>query len=82
MLADILGALEPRLEDFDRRGAIAAVEAFGVHARLPDRCRVSAPGQSGGVLEGVAIGLDPDGALLLRDDALHVHRIVSGEIQP
>ncbi len=82
VLADVLAALEPRLEDFDRRGAAAAVEAFAAHARLPDRCRVSTPGRPGAVLEGTAIGLAPDGALLLRDDAEHIHRVVSGEIQP
>ena len=80
LLADILAALEPRVEDFDRRGAAAAVEAFAAHARLPDRCRVSAPGQPNRVLEGIALGVDPDGALLLRDDDQRVHRVVSGEL--
>ena len=55
-------------------------EAFAAHARLPERCRVTAPGQPNDVLEGVALGLDPDGALLLRDDAQRVHRVVSGEL--
>jgi BirA family biotin operon repressor/biotin-[acetyl-CoA-carboxylase] ligase len=81
VLADILAALEPRLEDFDRRGPVAAVEAFASHARLPDRCRVTTPGRPDDVLEGIAMGVDVDGALLLRDDAQRVHRIVSGEIQ-
>jgi BirA family biotin operon repressor/biotin-[acetyl-CoA-carboxylase] ligase len=80
VLADVLAALEPRLDDFDRRGAAAAVEAFAAHARLPDRCRVNLPGRPDDVLEGIALGVDPDGALLLKDDDQRVHRVVSGEL--
>jgi BirA family biotin operon repressor/biotin-[acetyl-CoA-carboxylase] ligase len=82
LLAAVLGALEPRCEDFERRGAAAAVEAFAAHAALPDRCRVGAPGRPGDVLEGVALGVDPDGALRLRDDGGRVHRVISGELLP
>jgi BirA family biotin operon repressor/biotin-[acetyl-CoA-carboxylase] ligase len=80
VLAALLAALEPRLEDFERRGAAAAVEGFAAHAALPDRCRVGTPGRAGEVLEGVALGVDPDGALRVRDDAGTIHRVISGEL--
>ena len=44
--------------------------------RFRDRCRVDDR------LEGVALGVDPDGALRLRDDAGQIHRVISGEVQP
>ena len=74
LLASVLNAFEPRYEDFTRRGPVAAVEAFGAHSALPERCRVDDR------LEGTALGIDDDGALRLRDDAGQVHRVVSGEI--
>ena len=82
LLAAILGALEPRLEDFDRRGPAAAVDAFNGYAGLPDRYRVTSPGGAGDAIEGTALGVDPDGALRVRDDAGQVHRVVSGELVP
>jgi BirA family biotin operon repressor/biotin-[acetyl-CoA-carboxylase] ligase len=82
LLAAVLAALEPRYEDFERRGAAAAVEAFTAHATFPDRCRVAAPDAPGGALEGVALGLDPDGALRFQDDAGTLHRVISGELLP
>ena len=82
LLAAVLGALERLYADFERRGAVAAVEAFAAHATLPDRCRVGTPGRPGEFLEGVALGLDPDGALRLRDDGGRVHRVISGELLP
>jgi biotin-(acetyl-CoA carboxylase) ligase len=38
---------------------------------------VTAPGRP---LEGVALGVDADGALRLRDDAGTVHRVLAGEV--
>jgi BirA family biotin operon repressor/biotin-[acetyl-CoA-carboxylase] ligase len=80
MLSGVLGALEPRLEDFEARGAAAAVDAFAAFAPLPELCRVGLPGRPGEVIEGTALGVDPDGALRVQDAAGHVHRIVSGEL--
>jgi BirA family biotin operon repressor/biotin-[acetyl-CoA-carboxylase] ligase len=80
MLAGVLGALEPRLEDFEARGAAAAVDAFAAFAPLPELCRVGLPGRPGEVIEGTALGVDPDGALRVQDAAGRVHRIVSGEL--
>ena len=54
--------------------AAAAVDAFGAHAALPERCRVDDR------LQGTALRIDADGAIILRDDAGRIHRVVSGEI--
>ncbi len=86
VLAAVLDALEPLYEDFEARGPVAAVAAFGAHAALPDRCRVSVsvspPASPNDWLEGTALGVDPDGALRLRDDAGTIHRVISGELLP
>jgi BirA family transcriptional regulator, biotin operon repressor / biotin---[acetyl-CoA-carboxylase] ligase len=82
LVADLLAALEPLFDDFESRGAPAAVEAFSLFAGLPDRCRVAVPGQTGELLEGTALGIDPDGALRVRDETGQVHRILSGELLP
>ena len=80
VLASLLGALEPLYEDFERRGPAAAVAGFGAHAALPDRCRVTAATGTNDRLCGIAIGVDADGALRLRDDAGEIHRVISGEL--
>ena len=80
VLAAFLNALEPMLADFEARGPAAAVAAFEAHAGLPAACRVTAPGRPGERLEGVAVGVDPDGALRLRDDTGQIHRVISGEL--
>jgi BirA family biotin operon repressor/biotin-[acetyl-CoA-carboxylase] ligase len=79
LLAAVLAAFEPRYAAFERRGPAAAVEGFDAYAVLPDRCRVTTAGEP---LEGVALGVDPDGALRLRDDAGQIHRVISGELLP
>lgn len=82
LVAAILDAFEPLYDDFAARGPAAAVAAWrACHGAAPERerLRVSA---AGGPLEGIALGLDTDGALLLRDDAGRVHRVLSGEILP
>jgi BirA family biotin operon repressor/biotin-[acetyl-CoA-carboxylase] ligase len=80
LLAGVLGALEPRVEDFEARGPAAAVDAFAAFAALPEPCRVGLPGRPGEVVEGTALGVDPDGALRVQDGAGRIHRIVSGEL--
>jgi BirA family biotin operon repressor/biotin-[acetyl-CoA-carboxylase] ligase len=77
VLVAVLEALEPLYDDYAARGPAAAAEAWPPFAALGERCRVSAPGAP---LEGIALGVDPDGALRLRDDAGHIHRVLSGEI--
>jgi BirA family biotin operon repressor/biotin-[acetyl-CoA-carboxylase] ligase len=76
LLAAMLNAFEPLYEDFERRGPSVAVAAFEEFAALPTRCRVDDR------LEGTALGVDPDGALRLRDDAGQIHRVISGEVHP
>jgi biotin-(acetyl-CoA carboxylase) ligase len=39
-------------------------------------CRID---QDGAKVEGVALDIDDTGALLVRDDAGRVHRVISGE---
>lgn len=80
VLAAFLNALEPMLDEFDRVGPPAAVSAFEAYAALPAACRVTAPGRPGERLEGTALGVDPDGALRLRDETGHIHRVLSGEL--
>jgi BirA family biotin operon repressor/biotin-[acetyl-CoA-carboxylase] ligase len=75
VLAALLDAFEPLYDEFERRGPEVAVAAFTEYAGLPDRCRVDDR------LQGVALGVDPDGALRLRDDAGQIHRVISGEVQ-
>jgi BirA family biotin operon repressor/biotin-[acetyl-CoA-carboxylase] ligase len=77
LLASLLAAFEPLYDDFRARGPAAAVRAWQAHAALGERWRVTAPGRP---LEGIALGVDPDGALRLRDDAGRVHRVLSGEV--
>jgi BirA family biotin operon repressor/biotin-[acetyl-CoA-carboxylase] ligase len=80
VLAAVLGAFEPLYDEFQRRGPAAAIAAWQEHAALGERCRVAQPGGAGDPLEGVALGVDADGALRLRDDSGHIHRVLSGEI--
>ncbi len=80
LLGALLGAFEPLYEEFERRGPAAAVEAFEGHAAFPARCRVTAPGSPGDRLEGIALGIEADGALRLRDDTGQIHHVISGEL--
>jgi BirA family biotin operon repressor/biotin-[acetyl-CoA-carboxylase] ligase len=84
ILAAVLEAFEPLYEDFRARGPAAAVGIWQSHAALGERWRVTAPGEPQlanlTTIEGIALGVDPDGALRLRDDAGVVHRVFSGEV--
>jgi len=79
LLAALLNALEPALDDYERRGPAAAVQAFGARAAFPAPCRVTTAGPP---LVGTALGVEADGALLVRDDGGRVHRVLSGELLP
>jgi BirA family biotin operon repressor/biotin-[acetyl-CoA-carboxylase] ligase len=79
LLASLLNALEPALDDYERQGPVAAVQAFGAHAAFPAPCRVTT---AGAPLAGTALGVEADGALLVRDDSGRVHRVLSGELLP
>jgi BirA family biotin operon repressor/biotin-[acetyl-CoA-carboxylase] ligase len=77
VLAAVLESFEALYDDYRARGPSTAAEAWQPLAALGARCRVSA---SGAPLEGVMLGIDADGALRLRDDAGHIHRVLSGEV--
>jgi BirA family biotin operon repressor/biotin-[acetyl-CoA-carboxylase] ligase len=79
VLAALLAAFEPLYDRFRAEGPAAAVDAWQRFAALGERWRVQSGAQP---LEGVALGVDPDGALRLRDDAGQIHRVLSGEISP
>jgi BirA family biotin operon repressor/biotin-[acetyl-CoA-carboxylase] ligase len=80
LLAALLDAFEPLCEAFDRRGPAAAVEAFEAHAAFPAPCRVTVPGRPAERQEGIALGVEPDGALRLQDETGQIHRVISGEL--
>jgi BirA family biotin operon repressor/biotin-[acetyl-CoA-carboxylase] ligase len=80
VLAAVLEELEGLYEAFEARGPAAASEAWQPFASVGARCRIHAPGALSGELEGTMMGIDADGALRLRDDAGHIHRVLSGEI--
>ena len=81
VLGAFLNHLEPLLGEYDRHGPTVADRGF----RSPRRPAGGLPGDRAGRpnerLEGVALGVDPDGALRLRDETGHIHRVLSGEIQ-
>jgi BirA family transcriptional regulator, biotin operon repressor / biotin---[acetyl-CoA-carboxylase] ligase len=77
LLAQLLAELEAAYQRFDRDGAPAAVSAWEQHAALGARMRATADNQT---IVGIAVGVASDGALLLRDDAGTIHRIVAGEV--
>lgn len=77
LLAAILNALEPAYDGFSRDGPAEAVACWRRRARLGERVRVR---HGGAETEGVALDVDADGALLLRDAGGRVLRIVAGEI--
>lgn len=80
VLAAVLDAFEPLYDDYRAEGPAVAVAAWEPFAALGARCRVGGPGQTTDVIEGVALGIDADGALRVRDDAGRIHRVISGEI--
>lgn len=79
VLAGLLLSLHDAYEQFGASGPAAAIALWEAHANLGTRCR--GQGERGPV-EGVTVGVAPDGALLVRDDAGAVHRIVAGEVLP
>ncbi len=79
VLARILSAFEPAYERFQSVGVAAAIDLWEAHAELGIRCRAHV---SGGYIEGITTGVADDGALLIRDDAGNVRRVISGEVIP
>jgi BirA family transcriptional regulator, biotin operon repressor / biotin---[acetyl-CoA-carboxylase] ligase len=78
LLGELLAQLAAALETFGERGFAAfRAEWTRLHAQQDARIRVALPG--GAAAEGVAVGVDDDGALLLRTEA-GVRKLHSGEV--
>jgi BirA family transcriptional regulator, biotin operon repressor / biotin---[acetyl-CoA-carboxylase] ligase len=76
LLVDFLAGFESIYDDFLARGPAPGLAQWRRHADLGRVCRID---QDGVRVDGIATDIDEDGALLVRDDAGQVHRIVSGE---
>lgn len=75
-IARLLASLEPWLERFFAGGVPAIAEAWLARAEL-SRVRGTVAERS---IEGRAVGLDPDGCLVIEDAAGMQHAIRSGEV--
>jgi len=76
LLVDFLTAFETTYDDFLAAGPASGLAEWRRHADLGRVCRID---QDGAKVEGVALDIDDTGALLVRDDAGRVHRVISGE---
>jgi BirA family biotin operon repressor/biotin-[acetyl-CoA-carboxylase] ligase len=77
LVAALLPALETWIDRYVAGGAAVVVPAW--QDRMCTGLRVRVPEAA---IEGAALGLEPDGALQVRDDAGVIHRIRSGEAEP
>jgi BirA family biotin operon repressor/biotin-[acetyl-CoA-carboxylase] ligase len=77
VLDGVLSAFEDAYQIFREQGPRAAVSAWQVYGATGARYRVKIGDRD---LEGVVLGIDPDGALRLAGDDGRVHRVVSGEL--
>lgn len=77
LLASIANAFEPAYDKALSGGAASFLPSWRTFAALPRPVRIDRPG---GLLEGLALDIDPEGALSVRDEAGKVHRVLSGEI--
>ena len=86
LLGQILVGLDQRISSLVRHGdAISAGLLAEAEAALPligTRIALASPTDASGTpaLEGLALGLAPTGALLLRTDDGHSHRIDAGDV--
>ena len=79
LIAAILGRLEPLYDTFQQRGLVPILPRwlhYGRMAGKPVRCSTER-----GVEEGVVLGLDADGALLIRGRDGSPLRVISGEVE-
>ncbi|HET6146053.1 MAG TPA: biotin--[acetyl-CoA-carboxylase] ligase, partial [Polyangia bacterium] len=77
VLDRVLSAFEDAYEQFREQGPAVAVTWWQVYGATGARYRVRIGDRD---LEGVVLGIDPDGALRLAGDDGRVHRVVSGEL--
>ena len=76
VLVDFLAAFENVYDDFLARGPASGLVEWRRYADLGRVCRIDRDGTK---VEGVATDIDDSGALLVRDDAGCVHRLISGD---
>ena len=79
ILARVLASLETAYNAFRTSGPAAAISLWEAHAERFARCKARVDDRD---IEGVALGVLPDGSLQIRDDDDVIHRIVSGEVLP
>ena len=79
LLAAITNALEAAYDRALADGGAASLASWRELAALPRRCRVERAGEH---LDGIALDVDGDGALLVQDGAGRLHRVLSGELVP
>ncbi len=77
LLASIANAFEPAYDEALTAGPASFLPAWRAFAALPRPCLLDRPA---GKLEGTALDVDQDGALLVRDGAGQAHRVFSGEL--
>lgn len=78
LCASILARLDQRYSEFLKRGPGPALSRWRTFARfLGKRVRIEAPGER---LEGVAVDIDPRGALIVRARAGGLQRILAGDL--
>jgi BirA family biotin operon repressor/biotin-[acetyl-CoA-carboxylase] ligase len=77
LLAAIANAFEPAYDRALAQGAESFLPAWRTFAALPRPCRIERPA---GALEGMALDVDAEGALLVRDGSGQAQRVLSGEL--
>jgi BirA family biotin operon repressor/biotin-[acetyl-CoA-carboxylase] ligase len=77
VLARVLASFETAYENFRVLGPAAAIPLWEAHADPFLRSKARVDGRD---IEGVAVGVLPDGSLQIRDDDDVIHRVVSGEV--
>jgi BirA family biotin operon repressor/biotin-[acetyl-CoA-carboxylase] ligase len=75
VLVDVLAELEPRLDEFREGGLGPLLPELREHDALSG-VRVAA-----GAVHGTGAGIDPDGALLVRDRDGQIHRVTAGSVE-
>ncbi len=75
LLAQLLPALDHRIQQIEHERPAVIRAWSSLSATTGRRVRV-------GELEGTALGLRDDGALMLRDDAGQLHHVVAGDVLP
>jgi BirA family transcriptional regulator, biotin operon repressor / biotin---[acetyl-CoA-carboxylase] ligase len=79
ILAAVLNALEPAYDTLLTDGPGPCLARWRAFARLPRRYRIEREGQ---ILDGLALDVDDQGALLVEQRSGQVQRLFSGELFP